>query len=68
MKNLLLVLAVGCAALALVMPAVAQEPAPFADQQSALDTRLDEALETLARERSRIAREKLPLSRSVASL
>ena len=56
-------------ALALVaMPALAQQGGDFAAQQSALDARLDGALKDLARERSRIAGQKLPLSKTVAAL
>jgi biopolymer transport protein ExbB len=59
-----LLLALALAAL----PALAQQGGDFAAQQSALDTRLDGALEDLARERSRIAGQKLPLSKTVAAL
>ena len=50
------------------MPALAQQGGDFAAQQSALDTRLDGALKDLARERSRIAGQKLPLSKTVSAL
>ena len=40
----------------------------FSNQQVALDSKLEGALKTLGSERNRIAREKLPLSKTVAAL
>ncbi len=48
--------------------AVSAGAADFAAQSSALDARLESVLGQLASERDRVAREKLPLSRSVAAL
>ncbi|HKK53418.1 MAG TPA: MotA/TolQ/ExbB proton channel family protein, partial [Myxococcota bacterium] len=58
--------------LASSLPASAQsEPeatAGFESSQRALDAKLESALQALSRERDRIAREKLPLSKAVATL
>ena len=56
------------AILVFVPQAGAQEASGFATQQGALDAKLDGALRSLANERNRISREKLPLSKAVAAL
>ncbi len=49
-------------------PALAQGEGGFASQQTEVDGRLDGALRELASERARIAKQKLPLSQTVAAL